>query len=109
MYNLATNYTSVFDVKSTYAIGSTSNYNQIADEQLAKLAGDMLDVEPGDEDTYMKKWVEFQTRYNELLPSLPLYSNQYADFFTTKLEGYESVSALWDFAAQILYSTMKSE
>lgn len=109
MYNLATNYTSVFDVKSTYAIGSTSNYNQIADEQLAKLAGDMLDVEPGDEDTYMKKWVEFQTRYNELLPSLPLYSNQYADFFTTKLENYEGVSALWDFSAQILYSTMKSE
>lgn len=109
MYNLATGYTSVFDVLTSYTIGSNSNNNQIADEELEKLAGDMLNVDPDDEDEYMKRWMAFQTRYNELVPSIPLYSNQYHDFYTDKLENYEGISALWNWTSQILYSTMSGK
>lgn len=106
MYNLATNYTSVYDVASTYEVGSPANANHIADEELAKLAKDMLLNKSDDEKSYMAQWLAFQQRYNELLPTIPLYSNQYADFFTTKLTGYEGVSALWDWTSQILYATI---
>lgn len=109
MYNLATNYTSVFDVQATYEVGSTANQNHIADEKLASLAKEMLAVDSKDTETYMAKWLEFEQRYNELLPSLPLYSNTYADLFGTHLTGYEGVSALWDWTSQILYAKVSSK
>ena len=59
------------------------------DEQLRQLALDMLRTEPADVYGYMRKWIAFQTRYNEVLPAIPVYSNAYYDFYNRKLENYE--------------------
>ena len=56
------------------------------------------------EDEYLDKFVAFQKRWNELLPDLPLYSNQYYDFFNSKLKGYEGIKdAIWDITSQLVY------
>lgn len=106
MFNMGVGFTPAYNMTQTYKVGGSANYNQIADEELAKLAADMVLVEAGNDEAFLAKWVEFQQKWNELLPDLPLYSNMYHDFFNVKLQGYEGVNALWDITAQILYCTV---
>ena len=40
----------------------------------------------------MSKWVSFQERYNEILPTIPIYSNIYFDFWNTQLQNYSITS-----------------
>lgn len=104
MYNLAVGFTSIFDQTETYKIDGSNNQNRIADEQLAALAKDMCLVPSGDDDAYLAKWVAFQQRYNELLPDLPLYANQYHDFFTNRVKGYEDINDVsWGLESQLPY------
>ncbi len=110
MYNLATDYsTPVYDVKDTYASGSPGNISHISDQKLAELAADMLKVSSENEKTYMTRWMEFQKRYNDLLPSLPLYSTTYADFFSSRISGYEGITSLWSWESQILYTRVSKK
>lgn len=104
MYNMGAGFTARYERKYEYEIGNPQNYNRIADEELAKLAKNMNLVEPSDTEEYVKKFVAFQKRWNELLPDLPLYSNEYHDFFSNKLKGYEGIKdAIWDITKQINY------
>ena len=43
---------------------------------------------PGDLYDYVSKWVSFQERYNEVLPTIPIYSNIYFDFYVPQLQNY---------------------
>ena len=42
--------------------------------------------------TYEQKWIEFQKYYNELLPTMPIYSNVYFDFHTNWLQNYSEIN-----------------
>lgn len=55
---------------------------------------------------FLDYWVRYIQRWNELLPELPLYSNEYHDVFADKLENYEPTS-LWTFSNAILYANIK--
>ena len=48
----------------------------------------MRKTEPGDVLSYCQKWVAFQERWTEVLPAIPVYSNVYFDFYTTRLQNY---------------------
>ena len=48
----------------------------------------MRKTEPGDVFEYVSKWVAFQDRYNEVLPTIPVYSNIYFDFLNSNLQNY---------------------
>ncbi len=94
MYNLATNYTPVYDLSTTYDIDPEMikagyNTNFLLDEKLDASAKAMVLLAPEDKDLFKGKFVEFVTRWNELLPDLPLYSNLYHDFYADKLKDYE--------------------
>ena len=108
MYNMGVGFTSVYNPEFAFAIGNPQNHNRIADKELAKLAKNMNLVDPSEEDEYLNRFVAFQQRWNELLPDLPLYSNQYHDFFNNKLKGYEGIKdAIWDITSQINYCWIK--
>lgn len=105
MYNLGTGFTAIFDRQKDYELNNPRNLNRIDDPELDKLAKDMVKVDPDDEDLYLDKWVAFEKRYNEMLPNLPLYSNQIYDFFSDKLHNYTGIRAVtWEFDSQINYS-----
>jgi peptide/nickel transport system substrate-binding protein len=94
MFNLATGFYPEYDMSTEYTIDPEMyeqgyNTNFIKDEELARLAKEMVLVEPGDKETFKKKFVDFIVRWNELLPDIPLYSNIYHDFYNEKLKGYE--------------------
>ena len=92
MIYLATNFGTVFDPSTTYstdeAYVKTVNRTGIRDKNLAQLAVDMRKTEPGDVLSYCQKWVAFQERWTEVLPAIPVYSNVYFDFYTTRLQNY---------------------
>ena len=94
MFNLASGFTPAYDLMTQYTIDPKfleqgTNTNFIKDEKLAKLAKDMVKVDPDDKETYKKNFVAFIERWNELLPDIPLYSNIYHDFYAEKLKDYE--------------------
>lgn len=92
MIYLATNFGTVFDPSTTYSTDEahvkTVNRTGIRDKKLYQLAVDMRKTEPGDVLSYCQKWVVFQERWTEVLPAIPVYSNVYFDFYTTRLQNY---------------------
>ena len=111
MYNLATNFTSIYDQAYNFTLDPklvAEGYNTdfIFDEQLDKLSMDMVyGVEAGDDEAYLEIWKQFIQRWNELLPEVPLYSNIYISVYPDWLENYTQDS-YWDFEQAILYATI---
>lgn len=107
---MATNFVSVFDPYMTLA-GSDEyegemNTSGLVDDKLVELAWDLHATAPMNLLGYMQKWVKFQARYNELLPTMPIYSNVYFDFHTDRLKNYYVNSAAsWPDA--VLYAYMQ--
>jgi peptide/nickel transport system substrate-binding protein len=77
------------------------NVNFIIDEPLNRFTQDMGQTTPGDYATYSRHWLSFVKRFNEILPDLPLYSDEYHDFFNPKLKGF-SHSANYPWTSAIL-------
>ena len=93
MIYLATNFHVVVDPSITYSTDTTKdhqiwNNTYSDDEDLFNVAVDLRKTEPYDYYTYVKKWIAFQERYNEVLPTIPVYSNVYFDFYTNELQNY---------------------
>ena len=93
MIYMGTNFHSVVDPSITYSADATPahevwNNTFSDDEELYELAVDMRRTEPGDIYGYVVKWIRFQERYNEVLPTIPVYSNIYFDFFVPELQNY---------------------
>lgn len=104
IYNMGVGFNVIYSQEFTYKIGNPQNYNRIADKELEKLGKNMNLVDPENEKEYLDRFVAFQRRWNELLPDLPLYSNEYHDFFSAKLKGYEGIKdSIWDVTSQIVY------
>jgi len=112
MYNLATNFTPVYDMSYSWTsdpdlVAQGYNTNFLFDEQLDKLSMDMVyGVESGDNDKYLKLWLQYVERWNELLPEVPLYSNDYHDVYADKFDHYD-VSSYWSSIDQLPYMTGK--
>ena len=105
MFYLATNFNAVFDPSETFnpadAYQGVNNRTGIADEELYRLAVVMRKTEPGDALGYCKNWVKFQERYAQVLPTIPVYSGVYFDFYTSALKNY-NVSANTSWAEAIV-------
>ncbi len=107
MMNMATGYYPAFDPYYTYHTDEqfmgNPNSNYLRDEQLMNLAKDLRQTPSDDREGYAKKWLEFQRRWNELIPDLPLYSDEYHAFFSTKVKNFE-IDPFWTFQYAILYA-----
>lgn len=110
MFFLATNFADVFDPSKNFSLDESdqgvSNTTGIADEKLYQLAVDMARVKPLEFVTYLEKWQAFQEYYNEVLPTVPIYSDVYADFTSDRLtDFYITDYASW--AIAILYANFE--
>lgn len=84
-----------YDVDPSLFGGYNSNF--IADEVLYTSTQAMKSSATPEE--FYEHWFDFVVRFNELLPDIPLYSDDYHDFFTSKLQGYEVTSLYgWTYA-----------
>ena len=75
------------------------NTNRIIDPVLDAPTQAMRNTTPGDNATYSRHWLAFVKRYNEVLPDIPLYSDNYHDFFNSKVKNYSRTALYpWYFA-----------
>ena len=101
MLYLGTNFHTVIDPVLSYASEEDAALTvwqtlYSDDEELRRLAEEMRRTEPEDVLEYVTRWIAFQKRYNEVLPSIPVYSNIYFDFYTPLLQNYRiSEHASW--------------
>ena len=96
MIYLATNFHVIVDPAITYSTDTTANHlmwnnTYSDDEDLYWRAVNMRKTDPKDIYDYVAKWVAFQERYNEVLPTIPIYSNIYYDFNVPELQNYNIV------------------
>ena len=115
MFNLATGFVDVYDYAYNYASDPDSKYvkmgynqNYIFDKELDDLSMDMVyKAAPGDDAAFLDYFQKFIIRWNELLPEIPLYCNDYHTFFPSWLKNYNE-SSLWDFQRAILYASIEN-
>ena len=92
MYFLATNFDVLFDPSLNFIETEDGHHvwktSALEDDELWQLAVDMRRTEPGDLLGYCTKWLQFQERFMEQLPMLPIYSNVYFDFYPEVLHDY---------------------
>ena len=96
MYFLSSNFDLQFDPSVKFSMNDAGEYvwteTGIADEELYEIAAAMRNTDPKDLGGYVEKWLEFQERFEEVLPMIPLYSNMYYDFYPEALENYDIYS-----------------
>lgn len=110
MFNLATTFATTsyywyYFSTDLESFGGTYNQSYIVDEELEAIALQMKEVEAGDTETWSALWYELQLRWNELMPELPLYSDEYFEFYSEKLENYDP-TAMWSFKYEVVYSNI---
>ena len=109
MIYLGTEFHVVVDPSITYATGDPIlhekwNNTFSDDEELYARAVEMRQTQPGDVFTYVTRWIAFQERYNQVLPTIPLYSNIYFDFYAPYLQNYDILAhTTWGQAIVMAY------
>ncbi len=89
-FNLATNFSVAFDPYYSFHsdwLGTWMNANQVNDPVIDDITVRLRELEPTQVAEYSAIWLEFQERFYELLPIIPLYSNQYYDVFNKNVKG----------------------
>lgn len=107
MFNKATGFGNPYDVAYAYEPGAPDNTAAIADQELYDLALAMNQVEEGDDEAYGQAWLAFMQKWNELVPEVPLYSNEYHDFFSDRVQNFEEDGYNNDVSSAILYATIE--
>ena len=96
MMLLASNFDLLLDPAGFFDMDGFWAYTSLKDNRLYKAAKAMSTTKPGDDLTYMRNWIAFQERFNEILPMIPIYSNYYYDFYISELNDYAiKESATW--------------
>lgn len=97
MYYLATNFDEVFNPILTFSTNEelmgVTNMTGYRDEKLESLAREMVMISKEDIATYLVNWQKFEEYYNEVLPTLPLYSDEYVDIINDRVTSYYVESA----------------
>ena len=47
----------------------------------------MRETTPGDNVAFLEAWFNYVVRFNQILPVIPLYANEYYDFFSARVQG----------------------
>ena len=111
LFNLANNFNPAFDQSYEWTqdpdmIAQGYNVSRLMDPVMDELSMKMVyGVDSSDKDTYMDIWKQYELRWNEQLPQVPLYSNVYITMYPDWLENYNQDS-FWDFQQAILYATV---
>lgn len=102
-FNLATNFYSDYDPYWSWhssLAGTTNNPGMNEDDEIDRITEEMQKLDPTQKDEFKELFVEFVTRWNEILPNIPIYSNEYFDVHSTRITGLQS-TPVWSWAKDI--------
>lgn len=100
-FNLASNFGRPYDpyFASWHSdfVGTWENSNQLSDKELDGYIEAMRSLDPEAKDEFVDIWLKYQKRWQELLPQVPLYSNEYFDVMANNIEGFNTTPfATWE-------------
>ena len=105
MYNLATGFATAnspwYYFSSDEAWMGNYNTNWIADEELNDAVMPLTSIPYEDSEAWLEGWQNFIKVWNEKLPNVPLYSDEYYDFYSTRVQGWEN-TATWGWQNAVL-------
>lgn len=103
MFNLATNFTPVYDQYYAFHPGylSYSNVAMLIDARLFRAFKELREVESVNTDEYADKFVKAVVEWNRLVPQVPLYSDLYHAFYRNDLKDLRTTS-LWNWDAAVI-------
>lgn len=105
MYNLATGFATAnspwYYFSSDEAWMGNYNTNWIADEELNDAVMPLKSIPYEDSEAWLEGWQNFIKVWNEKLPDVPLYSDEYYDFHSTRVQGWEN-TATWGWQNAVL-------
>lgn len=93
VFNMGTGFSIPNDPYYAYhssQIGTGDNRNHVNDPELDKLLESMRRVDSSNVDAWNEGWLAFQLWFNDNLPNIPLYANEYYDIFTSRVQGVET-------------------
>lgn len=108
VFFMASNFNYIFD--PYYDFNTADEYqgmlntSGLRDEEQMQLALNLRNTPSSDVRNYVEKWMDFQVRFVEMMPLIPLYSNVYFDFYVDTLQGYDMARhASWAYALPYAY------
>ncbi len=110
MFNLASGFGNPYDQAYSHEPGSPNNTNAVLGEEgqkLYDLALAMNQTAEGDDAAYAENWFNYISYWNEQLPEIPLYSNEYHDFFSSRVHDWEEDGYNWNETVAILYANVE--
>ena len=100
-FNMGTGFGTPFDPYYQYHSEGFNNTTRTNDPKADEITVKLRQTDPEDREGYLDTWEEFQIWYNDYLPEIPLYSNQYHTAYTNRVQGFEINTPVWDAANQI--------
>lgn len=92
-FNLATGFADAYDpyynLHSDY-FGTWQNALGVNDPKFDELIETMRTLDPEQKDEYVEAWFTYQKYWNEQLPQLPIYSNEYFDIFNKRVKNLKT-------------------
>ena len=106
MYNLATGFALAsspwyYYSKDPVWMQGGYNSNWIADDELDAVTQEMKTIPFDDREAWLTDWREFIKVWNDRLPDIPLYSDEYYDFFAPKLQNWDA-TPVWSWTHAVL-------
>jgi peptide/nickel transport system substrate-binding protein len=93
VFNMGTGFAIPNDPYNSYhssQIGTGDNLNRVNDPALDEVLVTMRRSDPTEVDKWNNGWLQFQLWYNENLPNIPLYANEYYDIHTARVQNLTS-------------------
>lgn len=105
LYLLASNFGPAYDPYYTFMNPKGMAYSQgQADESLLALAKALRETPEGDTQLFVQRFMDYQKAYNDVLPTVPVYSNIYVDLYRNDIYNYRPANHN-SAANTILYAT----
>ena len=100
-FNMGSDFGVPFDPWLYYSQEGPFNKTRTNDPEADKITEDLRKTDPSDVEGFLDKWVKFQIWYNDYLPEIPLYSNQYHSGYTKRVKGFDVNTPVWESEYQI--------
>ncbi|WP_296127639.1 ABC transporter substrate-binding protein [uncultured Anaerococcus sp.] len=101
VFNMGLSFGTPFDPWYQYNSKGSDNMTRTNDPKADELTVKLRQTDPEDKEGYLDTWEEFEKWYNDYLPEIPLYSNQYHSGYSKRVKGFDINTPVWESEYQI--------
>ena len=106
-FNMGTGFGTPFDPWYQYHSEGSDNKTRTNDPKADEITEKLRRTAPDKKEEYLDNWEEFELWYNDYLPEIPLYANQYHTGYTKRVKGFDINTPVWPSEYQINAITLE--